>query len=191
MVETTSNIAIAAMGKHGKTWLNVYMLQNMKAKKQEIWIYDPLREKVYTRLAKKNPKVRLIRPRIATVQDFNRLAMEAFNHGSVRLVGEECHYYLPPRLQLKKYLGIMELIMSGRHRGVGLTVISRRFGAMSTDVVSLADHVFIGRCFSPADLRYAKDYVGDWKRLMTCPKREFAHFSDRGLIWRKVPRVKL
>lgn len=193
MINKCDKVCIAAVGKHGKTWLSVYTMLGGR-KTQNIVIYDPLKEGIYTRLARDHEHISLIRPKFPTSKHFNQVCMDALKQGNTRVIAEECHFYLKNRLNLAKYPGIMGMIYSERHRGCGLTALSRRFGAISTDLVSLCDHIFLGRMFSNADRHHAMAYLEDsdqWYRLKKLTRRHFAHFSDRGIVWRTCPRIKL
>lgn len=196
-IKKTDFVGISAMGLHGKTWLGVWMCLN-RGKGIEAWIVDVNREKIYRRLAEKDPTVHLIHERRMTVGKADQICTEAFNRGNVRIFFDEAHQYIPSKLDLKsekcKYWGLKDVFFQGRHRFVTVNLNTRRFSMISPDLFSQCDHVFIGKLFSMADYNHARTYVRsikDWERITKLPKRTWYHFCDKGSFWRKTPIIKL
>jgi DNA helicase HerA-like ATPase len=94
-----------------------------------------------------------------SIMDFDLFCKEVWRMGNIFLGVDEADMVLPSKQKIEGYP--YKIIHLGRHRNIGGIFITRRLANLSKDVFGLSDHIFIFRHFSPNDILYLKEFIGD------------------------------
>lgn len=95
----------------------------------------------------------------------------------IHVVFDEADEFAPQRFgnvggQQRRSLGFVErLVMRGRVRGIGLTLISLRPAVLSKNVLSQVDALYLLRMVEPNDLRAVSGWLENFERNITPEQR--------------------
>lgn len=96
---------------------------------------------------------------------------------AIHVVFDEADEFAPQRFgnvggQQRRSLGFVErLVMRGRVRGIGLTLISLRPAVLSKNVLSQVDALYLMRMVEPNDLRAVSGWLENFERNITPEQR--------------------
>lgn len=99
-------------------------------------------------------------PKTDDIEEFDRLCKLVWDTGNIMLVVEEAHQYLKNKANLPR--NAMLVIRRGRHRNIGVVAVTTRIANLNTEVVSQSHNVVLFRHFSPADIHYLKQFIGNY-----------------------------
>jgi hypothetical protein len=92
----------------------------------------------------------------------------------VHVVLDEADEFCPQRLSgavskhQKRALGFVErMVMRGRHRGIGVTLISLRPAVVSKNVLSQVDSLWLLQMVEPNDIRAVEDWLSNFEHKVT------------------------
>ena len=109
--------------------------------------------------------------------EIERFFERVYREGNKTIIIDEADLIFPNRIKLVDiYYKIVHL---GRHRGIGLLLITRRIANLHKDIVSLADTIFIFRLLIKNDIEYLRYFIGD--DIFKAQNLKDYHF----LIWQK------
>ena len=113
----------------------------------------------------------------------NQAALAA---GNLVLVWEECDRFIGPHI-LPEYAD--RIINAGRHEGIRVWGIARRANKVPRDLTANASRIVIFGTNEPADLKYAKEYIGDaWaEKLPGLPRFSAIDFTEAKTSIKKSP----
>ena len=162
-INTNAITTIAGMRGSGKTTLAKQILRSVKGK---VIVYDPMHE---------YPKKISFHPRSDSKHDFNAFMAACWKQGNVYVCVDEAEHYFP----LKKVMlsSVFKVVNTGRHRNIGLLIITRRIAELNKTVFGLSNTGVFFQMFLPNDIKYLLEFFPDAKKLVNIPKFKFEVFS--------------
>lgn len=128
----------------------------------------------------KGHKKLIYRPKFISIDEFDWICAAVYNSGNRHLYVEEANRVMPNN---KITLHASELIDLGRHRNVGMTVITRRIALLDKLPVSQSSHMMIFRTILPNDIKYLEEFIGpiaqDAKQLTNY---RFIYYNDKEVV---------
>lgn len=116
-------------------------------------------------------------PKVAMRQLIQEFSEELLNINNTprQVFIEEAHEFVPQRVQsagAKCFSAVESLVVMGRNRGIGVTLINQRAATINKDVLTQLDTLLAFRNVSPQDRKALKDWVeyhsadGDFEAFM-------------------------
>lgn len=170
-IKQTDGIIIAGQKGSGKTeWVKKY-LNDLTI---PFIIYDPNSE--YLSDFPNNTYV----PQTEEVTEFSNFCKAVWNKGNIIMVVDEAEGVLREHSPLPPYA--YQIVRRGRHRGIGLIILTRRPAELNKTVISLSEYVILFRFFLPNDIKYLGQFIGV-ENAMKLPKLKDYHFLiyNRGM----------
>jgi len=96
-------------------------------------------------------------PQHIDVVEFDWLCLALYSTGNRMFFVEEANRVMPNG-QITK--GASQLIDLGRHRNVGMIVVTRRIALLDKLPVSQSEHILIFKTVLPNDIQYLKEFIG-------------------------------
>lgn len=160
-------VTIAGMRKAGKTQLAMNIIKGLTT---DYFIYDINDE------YKEFPDDHRYVPQTESMEEFDSVCQMIWGRGNIIFFVDEAEQFMNVRKPLSQYM--MLITRRGRHRGIGAVAITRRIAEFNKEFFSLSDHVFLFRVFSPNDIRYIQEFLGnDAEKLRHYPNYEYMHYS--------------
>ena len=147
MIKRDGITTISGMRGHGKTSLAKRILVALIKAKHTVIVYDPMQE---------YPKEISYNPRSDSKEEFNLFLKHIWNTGNVFVVIDEAERYLSVRQPLVEYAA--KIVNTGRHRNIGLLVITRRLAELNKTVFGLSDKAIFFTTYLPNDNKYINEF---------------------------------
>lgn len=164
ILKTDEITTIAGMRGSGKTSLAKRILSRVQG---DVIVYDPMHEY--------DPKISF-HPHSDTKEDFDRFMSICWDRGNLFICVDEAERYFRGKRQLTEYSA--KIVNTGRHRNIGMLVITRRLAELNKTVFGLSNTAVMFQMFLPNDIRYIKEFYGDKaKDLLTIGKYHYKVFS--------------
>lgn len=167
----TDVIVISGKRHSGKTVLAKWIIDQYLEQDNDVEIFDINNE--YG-----NYKHKALINKFASVSDYklkiNELVNRAMAKGNKILVFDDVDTIIS---QNSIPEAMLECIIRGRHRNIGLILIFRRINTIHKQIVFNADHFFIYRSKFDLDIRYLQDNLGTDFSLDDLDKYEFLYLS--------------
>lgn len=152
---------IAGQRGSGKTTLAKTLISGLT----RVIIYDPMHEY--------NPAISY-RPTTDSIEEFEKVAGHVWDTGNTFFVVDEAERYLVNNTRLP--INTFKIINSGRHRNIGLLLVTRRIAELHKSPFSLAEQVYLFHLFAPNDIRYIKEFYDGADYLRRLNKYEYVIF---------------
>ena len=152
-------------------------------------IYDPLFEHgklgtvVHTARDIGNLDKVVVQPADNTTAIFEEVCRVVWSRDNVFFIADEVEkhedtYHLTPWFS--------RVLEHGRHKGIGGAYVSRRPARMNSSIPALSDHIIVFRLFTPNDIQYFYEIIGDAaERLKTLPDYYFMHYDHKTITFGK------
>lgn len=167
----TDVIVVSGKRHSGKTVLAKWIIDQYLEQDNDVEIFDINNE--YG-----NYKHKALINKFASVSDYklkiNELVNRAMAKGNKILVFDDVDTIIS---QNSIPEAMLECIIRGRHRNIGLILIFRRINSMHKQIIFNADHFFIYRSKFDLDIRYLQDNLGTDFSLDNLDKYEFLYLS--------------
>lgn len=167
----TDVIVVSGKRHSGKTVLAKWIIDKYIEQDNDVEIFDINNE--YG-----NYKHKALINKFASVSDYklkiNELVNRAMAKGNKILVFDDVDTIIS---QNSIPEAMLECIIRGRHRNIGLILIFRRINSMHKQIIFNADHFFIYRSKFDLDIRYLQDNLGTDFSLDNLDKYEFLYLS--------------
>ena len=167
----TDVIVISGKRHSGKTVLAKWIIDQYLEQDNDVEIFDINNE--YG-----NYKHKALINKFASVSDYklkiNELVNRAMAKGNKILVFDDVDTIIS---QNSIPEAMLECIIRGRHRNIGLILIFRRINTIHKQIVFNADHFFIYRSKFDLDIRYLQDNLGTDFSLDNLDKYEFLYLN--------------
>lgn len=165
MILKTNEIStIAGMRGSGKTSLAQRVLARVKG---DVIVYDPLWE-YDTKIS--------FHPHSDSKEDFDRFMRICWERGNLYICVDEAERYFRNNRMLTEHS--MKIVNTGRHRNIGMLVVTRRLADLNKTVFGLSNNAILFQMFLPNDIRYIQEFYGDEaKDLKTMGKFQYKVFS--------------
>jgi hypothetical protein len=87
---------------------------------------------------------------------------------------------------------IKTLILRGRNRGCGVMANTRRLAMLNKTMFGLSDHNFIFRLFTPNDIDYCRQFIGQEyaNKLRSLINHGLIYYGNNGVL-KELPPLKL
>ncbi|MBU1078196.1 MAG: AAA family ATPase [Spirochaetes bacterium] len=154
-------IVIAGQRGSGKTTLAMSLITSLK----RILIYDPQSEY--------DPR-HSYRPQTDTVKEFENVCAYVWAKGNTFFVVDEAERYYRNNVPMGK--NAFKIVNSGRHKNIGLMLITRRLSELHKTPFSLASHVFLFHLFIPNDINYIKEFYKKGEIVSSLDKFQYISF---------------
>ena len=179
-ISSSEVCVIAGMRKTGKTMLAKFLADQMRRKDIDVYVFDPCAE--YDGYNRYIPKSAF------DIRELDQVCKEIWQKGNTFFVIDEAEAYIKEKGFLPPYVSL--IILRGRHRAIGLCVITRRIALLNKNVFALADHLFLFKFFAPNDLRYLGEFL-DKETLEQVPKLPSYHYiyyhEGKSQIFKPIP----
>lgn len=167
LIRTNSITSIAGMRGSGKTSLAKRILAQVKG---DVVVYDPMWE---------YPSKYSFHPISDSKIDFESFMESVWDKGNIYVCVDEAERYFRGKKQLGEYAS--KVVNTGRHRNIGLLVITRRIAELNKTVFGLSDTAILFQMFLPNDIWYINWFYGEKaKELRTLAKYKYEVFSMEG-----------
>lgn len=147
ILKTNAIATIAGMRGSGKTSLAKRILAMVKG---DVIVYDPMWEY--------DPKISF-HPHSDSKADFDRFMSICWDRGNLLVCVDEAERYFRVKRIMPEYA--TKVVNTGRHRNIGLLVITRRLAELNKTVFGLSETAILFQMFLPNDIRYIKDFYGE------------------------------
>lgn len=136
-------------------------------------IYDTTRD--FTNAGFQNVYV----PTGGSIEEFERFCCEILKIGNMMVVVDEAQQVLPEGRDISKCA--FQLVMYGRHSGIGLIATTKRPAILNKTVFEEANYLMLFRHMIPNDVKYLKQIVGDRaEELQKLPNFQFMIYDNSG-----------
>ncbi|MBC8520977.1 MAG: AAA family ATPase [Methanomicrobia archaeon] len=162
-INTSTITTIAGMRGSGKTTLAREILRQIKGDKI---VYDPMHEY--------NKKISF-RPKSDSLKSFDGFLKWAWKRGNIFICIDEAERYFPLKKTMLQYA--FKTVNTGRHRNIGLLVITRRIAELHKTVFGLSNTIILFQMFLPNDIRYLLEFFPDAEKLRHIPKFQYEIFT--------------
>jgi len=98
-------------------------------------------------------------PHSDTKDDFDRFMGICWDRGNLFICIDEAERYMRVKRQLPEFA--TKVINTGRHRNIGMLVVTRRLAELNKTVFGLSDTAIMFQMFLPNDIRYIKEFYGE------------------------------
>ena len=167
----TDIIVISGKRHSGKTVLAKWIIDQYLFQDNDVEIFDINNEY-------QNYKHKAIINKFASVSEYklriNELVNNAMDRGNKILVFDDVDTIIS---QNSIPEAMLECIIRGRHRNIGMILIFRRINSMHKQIIFNADHFFIYRSKFDLDIRYLQDNLGTEFSLNDLNKYEFLYLN--------------
>lgn len=164
ILKTDEMATIAGMRGSGKTSLARRILSRVKG---DVIVYDPMHEY--------DDKISF-HPHSDSKEDFDRFMSICWDRGNLFVCVDEAERYMRVKRQLSEYT--TKVVNTGRHRNIGMLVVTRRIAELNKTVFGLSNTAIMFQMFIPNDIRYIKEFYGDGaEELRTIGKYHYKVFS--------------
>ena len=158
---TSDIITIAGKRGYGKTTLAKKIVSMMP----RVAIYDLMGEYEH--------KYAYI-PLTSSIEEFDNWLKTLWSIGNVFILVDESDQIAPVEKPLSPYMN--KIINLGRHRGIGMGLVTRRIARLNKTAFSQSTEVFLFHHFVPNDLKYLKEFFPDADRIRKLPKYKYLVF---------------
>ena len=159
-------VTIAGMRGTGKTTLAKRIIAVLLQEKHTVIVYDPMQE---------YPNPISYIPKSDDKEDFDIFMKEIWNRGNIFVVVDEAERYMSTKQPLTKYT--YKIVNTGRHRNIGLLVITRRIAELHKTVFGLSNTVILFLIYLPNDLKYISQFYDDADQLAQLDNFDYRVFS--------------
>ena len=167
----TDIIVISGKRHSGKTVLAKWIIDQYLFQDNDVEIFDINNEY-------QNYKHKAIINKFASVSEYklriNELVNNAMDRGNKILVFDDVDTIIS---QNSIPEAMLECIIRGRHRNIGMILIFRRINSMHKQIIFNSDHFFIYRSKFDLDIRYLQDNLGTEFSLNDLNKYEFLYLN--------------
>ena len=167
----TDIIVISGKRHSGKTVLAKWIIDQYLEQDNNVEIFDINNEY-------QNYKHKAIINKFGLVSEYklriNELVNNAMSKGNKILVFDDIDTIIS---QNSIPDAMLECIIRGRHRNIGMILIFRRINSMHKQIIFNADHFFIYRSKFDLDIRYLQDNLGTEFSLNDLNKYEFLYLN--------------
>ena len=131
----------------GKTSLAKRILSQVQG---DVIVYDPMHEY--------DNKISF-HPHSDSKEDFDRFMGICWERGNLYICVDEAERYFRVKRLLSAFS--TKIVNTGRHRNIGMLVITRRLAELHKTVFGLSNVAILFQMFLPNDIRYIKEFYGD------------------------------
>ena len=147
ILKTDAIATIAGMRGSGKSSLAKRILAQVKG---DVIVYDPMWEY--------DPKISF-HPHSDNKEDFDRFMSICWERGNLFICVDEAERYFRTKRQLTEFSE--KVVNTGRHRNIGLLMVTRRIANLNKTAFGLSETVMLFQMFLPNDIKYIKEFYGD------------------------------
>lgn len=162
-IKTNAITTIAGMRGSGKTTLAKTILAKVKG---PVIVYDPMHE---------YPEEISFWPESDTQQDFNSFMETCWDRGNIYVCIDEAERYFKGKKQLTEFSA--KIVNTGRHRNIGLLLITRRIAELNKTAFGLSDTVVFFQMFLPNDIKYINEFFPNASQLQKMKKFKHKVFT--------------
>ena len=159
----TDQIAvIAGQRGTGKTYLAKQLIAGL----QRVIIYDPVGEY--------DPRFAYV-PNGDSVEEFEAFMEKCWNMGNIFIVVDEAERFLRNNGRILPFT--YKVINTGRHRNIGMLLITRRLAELHKTPFGLSHMVILFRLFLPNDIKYISEFLVHAEEVRTLPDYKYKVFK--------------
>ena len=159
----TDQIAVIAGQRGvGKTCLAKKLISGL----QRVVIYDPVGEY--------DPRFSYV-PGGDSVEEFEAFMKKVWIMGNVFVVVDEAERFLRNNGRILPYT--YKVINTGRHRNIGMLLITRRLAELHKTPFGLSTMVILFRLFLPNDIKYISEFLPNAGKVRTLPDYQYEVFK--------------
>jgi DNA helicase HerA-like ATPase len=164
-IRTNAISTIAGMRGSGKTTLALRILKGVKGPKI---VYDPMHE---------YPEDISFWPESDSQSDFNLFLETCWDRGNIYICVDEAERYFKGKKSLTEFAA--KIVNTGRHRNIGLLVITRRIAELNKTTFGLSEVVIFFQMFLPNDIKYINEFFPNADQLQKMKKYKYKVFTMR------------
>lgn len=115
-------------------------------------------------------------PRQGNASEFNEWVKSYWNVGNICLMVDEADQVMAERKELPEFAN--KVVNLGRHRNIGMIMITRRLANLSKTAVSQSADLFLFHHFLINDIKYLEGMIGnDAYKLKDLAKYQYLHYK--------------
>lgn len=158
-----SNEILTISGKrgYGKTTLIKSLIANLS----RVAIWDPMAEYDHPNS---------YRPKQGTIAEFDAWLHQWWMLGNVFLVVDEADFVMPVKKPLSPEA--YSIINVGRHRNIGLAMLTRRIAELNKTAFSQSENIFLFRHSISNDVNYLREFIDNVEVIRTFEKYQYKQF---------------
>jgi len=161
-IKSDEIVTIAGQRGTGKTYLAKQILQQFS----RVVVYDPVGEY--------DPSISYV-PATDSPEEFESFMTKVWNMGNVVVVVDEAERFLRNNGVILEYTH--KVINTGRHRNIGLILVTRRLAELHKTPFGLSACVILFRLFLPNDIKYISEFLIDGYKVRTLPDWHYKVFK--------------
>ena len=159
----TDQIAvIAGQRGTGKTYKAKQLISGLS----RVIVYDPVGEY--------DPRFSYV-PQGDSIEEFEEFMRKCWNMGNVFIVVDEAERFLRNNGRMLTYT--YKVINTGRHRNIGMLLVTRRLAELHKLPFGLSQMVILFRLFLPNDIEYIKQFLASAEEVRTLPDYQYKVFK--------------
>jgi len=161
-LRTDEICVIAGQRGVGKTTLAKNLISGIT----RVVIYDPVGEY--------DPRFSYI-PQTDSVEEFEAFMKKCWEMGNVFIVVDEAERFLRNNGRILPFT--YKVINTGRHRNIGMMLITRRLAELHKTPFGLSAMVILFRLFLPNDIKYISEFLNKAEEVRTLPNYKYKVFK--------------
>lgn len=159
-MKSSEILTISGKRGYGKTTV----AKTIISKLQRVSIWDPMHE--YT-----NSYI----PQSGSIDEFDSFLKRHWHTGNIFILVDEADQVMPEGRPLSLYAN--KIINLGRHRNIGMGMITRRLASLNKTAFSQSQEIILFHHFMPNDLRYLSEFITGADRLQYLQKFEYKTYQ--------------
>ena len=173
-IKSNNRIMISGINGMGKSTLFKYLIKLFDERGIRVLVYDSEHEhhKLNSRY------ITVYQPHSpADIIEFDKISRRVWELGDIMFAIESIDFYTSPFKPLSPYF--KRCLHWGRRRGIGLMMTTRRIASVHKDVCALCNHYFLFHIYLPNDIKYLKQFIGDYAyQLKELKPYHFIYWSN-------------
>jgi DNA helicase HerA-like ATPase len=151
---------IAGKRGYGKTTVAKTIISPLK----RVAIWDPMHDYVNS-----------YHPQTGSIDEFDMWMRSLWYQGNIFILVDEADIVMPEKKELSIYAN--KIVNLGRHRNIGMGVITRRIARLNKTVVSQCEVLISFHQFIPNDIKYLNEFLPNAKSLIGLKKFEYKTYQ--------------
>ncbi|HSQ86327.1 MAG TPA: hypothetical protein VLM43_16565 [Desulfobacterales bacterium] len=113
-------------------------------------------------------------PEMGTLEEFNSWLSGIWQVGNCFILVDEADFVMPVKKPLIPFA--YKVVNTGRHRNIGMGMITRRIAELNKTAFSQSEHVFLFRHSISNDIRYLAEFIEGVEEIRNLEKFQYKQY---------------